>query len=120
MRLFESQGQTDPPVLGAIETLRAMNADGKRALPEDAPSDFLPKKLRPFVFGNGSADRHAWECALLLTIRDELKGGNVAVCESKRFGHFDQFFIADATWHTARRRFFEKAGLPVNAEDVSS
>lgn len=88
---FEGQGHTTPAVLPAIETLRIVNGQKKRNLPEDVPIDFIPKRFHPFVSENGTVNRQAWECALLLSIRDELKSGNLAVAASKRFGQFDQF-----------------------------
>jgi hypothetical protein len=43
----------------------------------DAPTDFLPQRLKPIVINHGEIDRRAWECALLLKLRDELKAGNL-------------------------------------------
>ena len=117
---FEGQGYSTPPVLEAIDTLRAMYAKNKRVLPDDAPTEFIPQRLRQFVSDNGTTSRQAWECALLFTIRDELKSGNLAVAESKRFGQFAQFFIPDEQWATRRDGFFKRSGLPNSAADVPS
>ncbi len=116
---FQGQGQTTPPVLRAIEVLRAVNEEAGKALPEDAPTDFVPKKLERFVLEDGRTNRPAWECALLLNVCEELKAGNLAVAESKRFGQFDQFFVPDGIWGNERSRFFERAGLPSDAAEVS-
>ena len=62
--------------------------------------------------------RSAWECAVLLKTRDEMRAGNLAVRHSKRFGHLDDFFIPDEQWETARDRFFARSGLPAKAIDV--
>lgn len=79
----------------------------------------IPNKLRDFVeTSDGTVNKHAWECALLTVIRDELKAGNIFVQDSKRFGRFDDFFIADTKWHNLRDTFFNRAGLPVNSEAV--
>ncbi len=89
-----------------------MNTQGKRKLPDEPPIDFVKKKLRPIVVGEDSIDKHAWECALVSTIRDEIKSGNLSgkfdtatpaeVTNSKRFGPFDRFFISDEQWQTMR------------------
>ncbi len=115
---FEGQDQKKPGILEAIDTLRTMNAENRRSLPEDAPTEFIPQKLQRFVQDNGTINRQAWECALLLSVRDELKSGNLAVAESKRFGQFHQFFIADSQWAGKRDKFFERAGLPSSPADV--
>ena len=107
-----------PEILKAINTLRTMNAENRRSLPEDAPTEFIPQKLQRFVQDNGTINRQAWECALLLSVRDELKSGNLAVAESKRFGQFHQFFIADSQWAGKREKFFERAGLPSSPANV--
>ena len=54
----------------------------------------VPKRLRPFVEVAGEVDRRAWECALLLRLRDEIRSGNVSVNHGKRFGRLDDFFVA--------------------------
>ncbi len=95
-----------------------MNQSGKRKLPEDAPLGFIPKTLRPLVEKDGVVDKQAWECALLTAIRDEIKAGNISIGQSKRFGRFDDFFIGDNRWKSQREGFFNRAGLPIQAEQV--
>jgi hypothetical protein len=51
--------------LRALQMLKELNATGRCKLPEDAPTDFLPKRLKPIVINHGEIDRRAWECALL-------------------------------------------------------
>jgi hypothetical protein len=50
------------PVVEAIHLLQEMNRDNRRKLPEDAPTEFIPRKLRSLVEQNGVVDKHAWEC----------------------------------------------------------
>ena len=68
-------GDGDVPCLEALRVLKEMNADLKRKLPEDAPTDFIPKRLLPLVVTDGKPDRKAWECALLLKLQDDLTVG---------------------------------------------
>jgi hypothetical protein len=51
-----------------LQTLKELNATGRR----------IPQRLKPIVI-HGEIDRRAWECALLLKLRDELKAGNLSV-----------------------------------------
>jgi hypothetical protein len=55
----------------------------------------------------------------LTALRDEIKAGNLSVAQSKRFGRFNNFFIADNKWREIRESFFRRAGLPDNADDVA-
>ena len=115
---FQEEEAGSASLVQATQLLRAMNQSGRRKLPEDAPLGFIPKTLRPFVEKDGAVDKQAWECALLTAIRDEIKAGNISIGQSKRFGRFDDFFIADNRWTTQREGFFNRAGLPVHAEQV--
>jgi hypothetical protein len=68
LEFFPDAGDGDVPCLEALRVLKEMNADLKRKLPEDAPTDFIPKRLLPLVVTDGKPDRKAWECALLLKL----------------------------------------------------
>jgi hypothetical protein len=45
--------------LRALQMLRELNATGRRKLPEDAPTDFLPQRLKSIVINHGEIDRRA-------------------------------------------------------------
>ena len=113
----ESEG-AEIPCMEALKVLKELNADNKRKLPEGAPTDFVPASLLPLVENGGKPDKRAWECALLGKLRDEIKSGNISVKYSKRFGRFDNFFIAGDQWEALREGFFHRSGLPANPEDV--
>jgi hypothetical protein len=66
-----------PALLDALALLRDLNTTGRRTLPDELPDTCLPKRLRAFVGTNGTANRRAYECAVLTTLRDEIKRGNV-------------------------------------------
>ncbi len=57
------------------------------------------------VMESGTPDKRAWECALLLRLRDEIKSGNISVKHSKRFGRFDDFFIPSHWWESVQEEF---------------
>jgi TnpA family transposase len=104
--------------LCALRTLKELNAVGRRKLPDDAPTDFVPQRLRPIVGNGDDIDRRAWECALLLKLRDELKAGNLSVRYSKRFARLDDFFIDDRRWQGMRQDFFRRSGLPSDPTQI--
>ena len=70
------------------------------------------------MISNGKIDKRAWECALLTKIRDDIKTGNLIVKRSKRFGHFDSFFISNSQWTSQRKNFFKKSGLPDDPKKI--
>jgi TnpA family transposase len=115
---LESEGNPNSSLLKAVDILRDMNNSNKRKLPLDAPIDFIPKKLLKMVITNGNIDKHAWECALLTAIRDEIKSGNLSAKGGKRYCQFNEFFIPDSEWKKVRHHFFNRAKLPKNPKEV--
>ena len=112
----EGQGRTD--LIQAIETLKDMNESHKRKLPDNTPTNFIPKKIRALVRNEDGIERHSWECAVLTAIRDEVKAGNLSVGSSKRFGHFNDYFMPYSEWTKKRHAFFERSKLPQDPKDV--
>ena len=62
LEFFPDAGDGNVPCLEALRVLKEMNADQKRKLPEDAPTDFIPKRLLALVMTDGKPDREAWRC----------------------------------------------------------
>ena len=115
---LQEDGSENGPCLQALAVLRDLNASNKRKLPTGTATAFLSKRWKR-VIGSGDEVRGpAWECAVLMKTRDDIRAGNLAVRHSKRFGHLDDFFIPDKQWKTARDRFFARSGLPTKAVDA--
>lgn len=117
--LLPDAGGDENPCLRALQLLKELNATGKRKLPEDVPTDFVPRRLQPIVGSGEQVDRRAWECALLLRVRDEIKSGNVSVRHSKRFASLDDFFIDSERWSGMREDFFRRAALPADGREAT-
>jgi TnpA family transposase len=121
LEFFPDAGQVSSPCLEAIEALREMNVEqaGKKLkLPPDAPVNFIPKRLVPIVLDGGAPNRHAWECALMLKLQEEIKSGNLSVKNSKRFGKFDDYFIPQEQWASRRESFFRRSRMPSDPKEV--
>lgn len=115
---FEGNPGCGDSLLQGIETVKRLNSEGKQKLPENVSTDFVPPKYRPWLDDGGSVSRRAFECALLLVVRDEIKAGNLCISHSKRFGRLDDFFIPHSKWEGMRESFFLEAGLPRQSEDA--
>ena len=118
LEFIPDAGDDEVPSLEALRVLKAMNVDLKRKLPEDAPTDFIPKRLLPLVMTDGQPDRKAWECALLLKLQDDLRSGNLSVKHGKRFGRFEDYFLPEERWEPLREPFFQRSSLPADPKDV--
>jgi TnpA family transposase len=115
---LEGKGERSLSLIKAVRVLQELNQNQKRKLPKDIPISFIPKKLLPMVKKQEAIDRQAWECALLVGIRDEIKIGNLTVRGSKRFDNFDHFFMPDAQWKKERGPFFYRSRLPENPKEA--
>lgn len=81
-----------------------------RILPAETTDEFVPNKWQTVVGEKESINRQACECALLLKLRDEIKVGNLAISECKRFGNFDDFFVDATRWQAHTSEFFRHLG----------
>ena len=54
----------------------------------------------------------------LRAVQEELKSGNVSVRHSKRFGRFEDYFIAPEHWQSKRDSFFKRSGMPADFKEV--
>lgn len=96
----------------AMELLKSLNRDGKRTIPKDAPLDFLSTKMKAMVQDQDGISRRAWECAVLVSLNEAIKTGNLSIQQSKRFGLLSDYFMNENAWDERRAPFFQRAGLP--------
>ncbi|MFK7932004.1 MAG: Tn3 family transposase [Saprospiraceae bacterium] len=116
---LEKEDAKDDTIIQAVELLKEMNRAGKRKIEGDVPISFMPKSTQKLVVQkDGRIDKAAWECALLTAVKDSIKSGNIAIKDSKRYGHIDDFFMPLEQWETKRVSFFERAGLPSDPQQV--
>ncbi len=80
-------------VLAAIDLLKAMNVMGKRKLPEDAPTSFVPAKWEPSVRADDGLDRHYYEICALSALRDRLRSGDIWVPGSRQYQDFERYLL---------------------------
>src|SRR3990167_1009749 len=110
---------TTSHTLKAMGVLNQLNEANKRALPQDVPLEFIPKPLKKLIInGKDNIDRHAWECALYLKVRDEIKQGNINAPESKRFSSIKDFFIGPDAMKLIADAFFKRSGFPKDRSQV--
>src|SRR5258708_19499096 len=77
LEFFPDAGDGDVPCLEALRVLKEMNADLKRKLPEDVPTDFIPKRLLPFVVTDGKPHRKPSKSPFHLTLQHTPRAPNL-------------------------------------------
>ena len=77
------------PLLEALETLHELNRTGRRTLPADAPTGFVPQRWRPFVISGGAIDRRFWELCAMAELKNRLRAGDIWVEGSRQHRSLD-------------------------------
>lgn len=103
--------KTDDPLLGALDMLRGVYAAGERKLPANIPTAFLKPAWRRLVGIGAARDRRTYEMAVMITLRDRLRAGDIWVEGSRAFRAFDDFLLPTAVF--AARRGDGELGLAV-------
>ena len=118
LEFIPDAGDDEIPCLEAIGVLKEMNADLKRKLPDDAPMDFIPKRLLPFVVDRWQAGSESLGVCLALEASGRSTSGNLSVKHGKRFGRFEDYFLPKERWEPLRKSFFQRSGLPADPKNV--
>ena len=91
------------PVLDAINTVRAMNADNLRAVPASAPTAFIKPRWQPLVFSDGVIDRRYYEICALSELKNSLRSGDIWVKGSRQFRNFDDYLLTKPAFEQLSR-----------------
>lgn len=95
-------------VLEGIKTLSQLNEQKKKTVPEEAPTDFVPKKWEQAVKSEEEIDKHAWEFALLHEARTALRSGDLTVDGSQRYAAWDSDLYQSETWAARRDAWYKE------------
>ena len=95
--------------LRAVEVLAAFYASDRRQWLDSPPISFLKPAWRGIVLAFGGTDRHAYEVAALLALRDRLRAGDIWVEGSRQWRAVEDHLIAPALFQAMR----EAGPLPV-------
>ena len=104
--------RANDPMLAALRLLADLNRSGKRDVPVDAPMPFR-KDWRRLVLETGKPNRRLYETAVLATLRDRLRSGDVWVERSSGYRRFDAYLLPQAAVSEAA----VELGLPATADE---
>lgn len=88
-------------------SLRELNRTGRRRVPDDTPTDFVPPRWRAYLerteaAGRGAAHRHYWELAVLYGLQTGLRSAEVWVPGSRRYADPASAPIPPEQWPALR------------------
>src|SRR5260363_18564 len=75
-------------VLSAVETLKTLNAENARKVPQDVPTRFVRKRWESLVFKAEGVDRRFYELCTLSALKNALRSGDLWVQGSRQFKDF--------------------------------
>jgi hypothetical protein len=104
--------RANDPTVAALRLLADLNRSGKRDVPADAPMPFR-KDWRRLVLETGKPNRRLYETAVLATLRDKLRSGDVWVERSSGYRRFDAYLLPQAVVPEAAATL----GLPASADE---
>ena len=77
----------------AIALLREQNRSGRRKLPDEPPMPFPARHWRSLILEDGRPRRRVYETAVIATLRDRLRAGDVWVEGSRDHRRFDSYLM---------------------------
>lgn len=104
--------RADAPVLAALRLLVELDRSGRREVPPDAPMPFR-RAWRRLVTAGETPDRRLYETAVLATLRDRLRSGDVLVERSSGYRRFDSYLLPAGAVPAAAAEL----GLPATADE---
>ena len=78
-------------LLVAVTLLKEQNRTGKRKLPDIVPMPFPGKHWESLILEDGRPSRRVYETAVIATLRDRLRAGDVWVEGSRDYRRFDAY-----------------------------
>jgi Tn3 transposase DDE domain len=100
-------------LLAALDALRDLCTTGGRNLPSRTPTAFLKPTWRKLVGTGIAVDRRAYEVAVMMTLRDRLRSGDIWVEGSRAFQPFDDFLLPPEIFAARQRK--DELGLAVSS-----
>lgn len=116
------QFKEDSPVGAAVAYLNTVNQEGRRKLDNTAPTAFLSKRWRKHVIRNQGQktviSRPHYEMALISTMNESIKSGEVTLSNSRRWGDLEDLLIPLEEWHETKDTHYKKLNLPVDSVEL--
>jgi len=109
-------------VLNAVTLLRRLNAEGRRTVPDDAPTGFVPARWQPYLdaahaAGKTAEYRHYWELAVLFALQGALRSGEIWVEGSRRYANPASYLIPPERWQDIRADTLVRTRTPTRFAD---
>jgi hypothetical protein len=78
----------------AIDVIRDANARKTRNLPDGVPLPFANRQWKRLITEGGQIDRRRYETAVMATLRDRLRAGDIWVEGTRNYRRFDTYLLS--------------------------
>jgi hypothetical protein len=103
-------------LLTALDLARRLYAGDLKAVPADAPLQFVPAAWRRALWQeSGQLDRLVWELALAFAVRDALRAGDLYLVDSRHHVSFWNLVYDETRWQEERHQAYVTLQLPSDA-----
>ncbi|WP_086740885.1 Tn3 family transposase [Erythrobacter colymbi] len=89
---FKASG-TGTALIKAIDVIRDANTRKSRDLPDGVPLPFPNRQWKRLITENGRIDRRRYEIAIMATLRDRLRAGDVWIEGTRNYQCFDAYLL---------------------------
>jgi TnpA family transposase len=109
------------PLLTALDLARRLYTGDVKAVPADAPLEFVPGAWRRALWQeSGQLDGRGWELALAFAVRDALRAGDLDPADSRHHVSFWNLVYDETRWQEERHQMYITLQLPSDAERALS
>ena len=99
-------------LLVALDLVRRLDQGAIKALPADAPTDFIPAGWQKVLRDDrGQLRRSVWETALAVAVRDALRSGDLHLPHSRQHAGFWSLVLNERLWAESRTACYADLGL---------
>jgi TnpA family transposase len=102
------------PLLAALNLLKALNATGKRAIPVEAPTEFITQRWAPYIFTGRKLDRQYYELHALADLRNQFRCGDLYVAGSRTHKEFDTYVLSPVDWERVKASGQTGLAVPID------
>lgn len=109
-------------ILKSIEILKHLNHTKSDTLPENAPTDFIPRVWMKAMYANPNTkpSRRTWEMALYYAVKNNIAKGDIYLSHSKNHRYFWNTVYSEDQWEKERPVAFKSLGFPEKFDELLS
>lgn len=109
-------------ILKSIEILRDLNHRKSDSLPDDVPTDFIPKVWMKAMCGSQDKklSRRTWEMALYYSLKNNIEKGDIYLSHSKKHRYFWNTVYSEDQWEKEKPIAFKSLGFPEKFDELLS